>query len=57
VERLTWSGHEFLNNARSDTQWKRAKDIVVAKGGAVSFEILKAVLVQVVKATFHIPPS
>ena len=27
VERLTWSGHEFLNDARDDTRWKQAKTI------------------------------
>src|SRR5687768_9431326 len=39
---LTWTGHEFLDAARNNTTWNRAKTAIVEKGGAVSFEILKA---------------
>jgi hypothetical protein len=33
AKRLTWEGHEFLNDARSDTVWKRAKELVAEKVG------------------------
>ena len=48
VERLTWEGHDFLNKARQASTWKRAKDMVVAKGGPLTFDILKSVLTKLV---------
>jgi hypothetical protein len=32
IERLTWNGHEFLDQARSGTAWERAKKFVLEKG-------------------------
>ena len=49
VTRLTWDGHEFLNAARNDTLWRRAKDKVTTSGGAMSLSILKAVLTDLAK--------
>lgn len=43
---LTWDGNEFLEAARSDSLWSKAKGIVLDKTGAVSFEVLKTVLVN-----------
>lgn len=48
VERLTWEGHDFLNKAREASTWKRAKSLVVSKGGPLTFDILKAVLTKLV---------
>lgn len=42
---LTWAGHEFLDAARSDTVWEKAKSSVGAVGG-VAFEVIKNVLVS-----------
>jgi hypothetical protein len=36
---LTWAGHEFADNARSDTLWNQAKTIVKEKAGSVSIAI------------------
>lgn len=44
--RLTWNGHEFLDEARLPSRWERAKALVLEKGGALSFEMLKAVLTR-----------
>lgn len=44
IIRLTWAGHEFLDNARNDTIWNKAMDTVKAKSLSVSFEILTALL-------------
>jgi hypothetical protein len=44
VERLTWEGHKFLDAARSDTAWERAKKLVLAKGGALTFDAVKTAL-------------
>jgi len=41
VFRLTWDGHDFLDAARSETLWKKAKDSVIAPTASWTFEILK----------------
>lgn len=41
---ITWQGQEFLDAARDDTRWNRAKKAVVQKTSALSFEALKIVL-------------
>jgi Hypothetical protein (DUF2513) len=45
-KRLTWLGHEFLDAARDDTRWKKAKRLVIEKAGSLSFELLKQALVK-----------
>ena len=47
LNRVTRKGHEFLANARNDEVWSRTKSIVKSKGGAISFELLKGLVVQV----------
>lgn len=47
--RITWAGHEFLDSSRSASVWEKAKNIAIEKTGALSFEVLKAVLVQLGK--------
>jgi hypothetical protein len=46
VERLTWDGHEFLEATRNETVWSRTKELVKAKGGGASFEVVKALATQ-----------
>jgi hypothetical protein len=46
VKRLTMAGHEFLANARNEGLWNQTKQLVMAKGGSVSFEVFKALLSQ-----------
>ena len=41
VMRLTWDGHDFLDAARSDTLWKKAKESVIAPTMSWTFDILK----------------
>jgi hypothetical protein len=43
---LTWEGHEFLDASRDNSRWERIKRLVVEKTGGLSFEVLKAALVQ-----------
>lgn len=45
--RLTWAGHEFIENAQNEKVWGQAKE-AVAKLGDVSFSVWGAVLSQVV---------
>lgn len=43
---LTWAGNEFLEAARNDSVWNKARAIVLDKTGAISFEVMKTVLVS-----------
>ena len=47
--RLTWQGHEFLDVARNSSFWEKAKQLVLTKTGALSFEVLKEVLMHIAK--------
>ena len=48
--RLTYSGHEFLDAARNDTVWTKAKIAVLKSTGVVTLEGLKVALPLVVKS-------
>jgi len=52
VERMTCAGYEFLANTRNETIWNKVKGIVVSKGGSVSFEVLKFLVVETAKTYF-----
>ena len=49
VTRLTWDGCEFLDAARDEKTWSRAKAEVSEKSGGLSFEIMKSVLIESIK--------
>jgi hypothetical protein len=49
AKKLTWPGHEFLDASRKDSVWQKAKSTVLEKTGGLSFEVLKAVVVQLAK--------
>jgi Hypothetical protein (DUF2513) len=44
VLRLTFAGHEFLDEVRNDTLWAKAKEMVIKKTGTVTLEALKIAL-------------
>ena len=46
---LTWEGHEFLATAYSNTNWQQAKKRVADVTGAISFDLMKAVLIEMAK--------
>lgn len=47
--RLTWSGHEFLNAARSSKMWEGAKEFALKTTGTVTLEGLKLAIPYVTK--------
>lgn len=49
-KRLTYSGHEFIDAARSDTVWQKAKAWSMKATGTLTLESLKMALPLVVKA-------
>ena len=46
---LTWKGHEFLEASRNETTWNRAKALIKEKSGALSIDVLKALLISMAK--------
>lgn len=52
--RLTWQGHEFLDAARDDTRWNKAKD-AMAKAGGFVFEVAKSLLIDYMKQQLSAP--
>lgn len=46
---LTSAGHDFADTVRSDSTWNKATGIIKEKAGGVTLDILKQVLIGVVK--------
>ena len=42
-QRITWNGYEFLEAAKDDTRWNKAKSIMHKTGGML-FDVLKEIL-------------
>ena len=45
----TWKGHEFLDAARKDSTWQKAKDRLGDTLGGLPFELLSTVLMDLSK--------
>ena len=45
---LTWDGHEFLDSARNETLWRKAKE-ELKKTGNFSFQILGEMLLSLAR--------
>ena len=41
AQKLTWTGHEFLDSIRSDTVWQKTKKKKKKKGLEMTFELVK----------------
>ena len=40
IHNLTWAGHDFLDAARDDTLWKKAKQHVIKPGASFTFDLV-----------------
>jgi hypothetical protein len=49
IERLSWNGHEFLDNARNESVWKDTMKQVKEKGEGISIALLTQLLIAVTK--------
>lgn len=49
---ITWEGHEFLDSARDETRWERAKVLVKDKGMALTLETAKLALSELIRKHF-----
>ena len=55
IEKMTWEGHDFLDAARNDTIWEKAKKKCLAATGGLAFDALKACLVEFGKEAISRP--
>lgn len=53
--RLTWAGHEFLDQIKRDTVWNKVKETARKKGMELSFEVIKAVAKNAIDAIIWNP--
>lgn len=49
VDDLTWEGHEFAANIRSDRVWDRTKGLLRKFGGSVSMDLVSSFAKQAVR--------
>lgn len=49
VRDLTWEGHEFLDKARNENNWAKAKAKFAEAGQGVTLDVLKQVLTIIVQ--------
>ena len=47
--KLTWNGHEFLEAARDDTIWQKAKSRMIERVGGMPFDLMLALLLETAK--------
>jgi Hypothetical protein (DUF2513) len=52
VEKLSWEGCNFLDDARNESVWKKTMATVKEKGGSVSFAVLTQLLISAAKQHF-----
>ena len=52
LTRLTWEGHEFLDNVRSPTLWNRIKGVARSKGLELSFDVIKLAAKMLIEGMF-----
>jgi len=50
VERLTWKGHEFIDAARDDSIWNKAKQKFKEKGESFSLDLMKEILLNLLRS-------
>ena len=46
---ITYKGHDFLDEARNDSVWRKAKETVGKKLSSISMEVLKTLLTNLTK--------
>jgi hypothetical protein len=61
ILRMTWQGHDFLDAARSETIWNKAKDKFVKPGiswtFSIVFDFLKAEAQRQLGTALGLPPA
>lgn len=57
ISGLTWEGHEWLEMVRSQALWNEIKSSLMDNGGALTFELTKAVASKLLRARLALPPG
>ena len=57
ISDLTWAGHEWLETVRSDDVWRQTTATVQERGGALSFELAKAVATNILRIRMGLPAA
>lgn len=52
LRRMTWTGHEFLDAARKESLWSRAKDKTMEATGGLGFDLLREALLDLGRQGF-----
>ena len=52
---ITWEGYEFLAASKNEGNWKKGTSSVMAKAGAIGFDVLKAVLTAEIRRQVGLP--
>jgi len=52
---LTWAGQDFLDAAKDDSLWKKAKETVIKPGASFTFDLLLAWLKSQVGTAIGLP--
>ena len=55
ASRLTWEGYEFLDAARSDSIWTKAKQQMRDEGLGMTWGVLKDLLIALAKRSVGLP--
>jgi hypothetical protein len=49
IKKIMWNGHEFLDQARNNTAWEKAKKFILDKGQTLSIDSIRIALGVVIK--------
>jgi hypothetical protein len=49
ISGLTWEGHEWLETVRRDEVWEQVKNVLEEQGGAMTYELTKALASQLMR--------
>jgi hypothetical protein len=54
IKHLTSAGHDFADASRDDTAWQKAMGMVKDKGGSVSIDVVKQLLISFIKSQLNL---
>ena len=57
ISTLTWEGHEWIDVVRDPRVWDEAKRTLLENGGALSFELTKAVATRILRSRVGLLPG
>jgi hypothetical protein len=55
ISTLTWEGHEWIDAVRDPRVWVETKTTMLDNGGALSFELTKAVATRILRMRVGLP--